>query len=450
MAQEMKEQMRTEDGAVSDAPEIQTQLDRLEALAAGADGLGLDRVTRLLSRLGHPERALPPVFHVAGTNGKGSTCAFLRAALELDGRKVHVYTSPHLVRFNERIRVGGRLIDDALLADLLEEVLDVSQDIGPSFFEATTAAAFLAFSRNPADACIIEVGLGGRLDATNVVPAPVSTGIAQLGLDHQSFLGADEVSIAREKAGISKPGVPLITMGYDAEVARAVAATAVVAGAQLLPFGAAWKAAALEDHVSYQDRDGSLALSMPALAGPHQPMNAALATAMLRHQNAVRVSAEALEYGPLMVEWPARLQRIERGPVHDALGGRGREVWLDGGHNPAAGKALAQHLARLPSSTRRSTLILGMLSSKDPVAFVSTLVDHVDAVHLVPIPGQNCHDPLGMAARLAPLGIAISAHHAIESAMDAARLRPAGHSIIIAGSLHLAGHILKANHQPPR
>lgn len=204
------------DHAISTDPAVQAQLDRLWALSPGADVLGLERITRLLDRLGNPQDALPPVFHVAGTNGKGSTCAFLRAAIEAAGHDVHVFSSPHLVRFNERIRIAGKLIDDASLADLLAEVLDHADGIGASFFEITTAAAFLAFARAPAAATIVEVGLGGRLDATNVIRRPAVTGIAALGMDHEAFLGNHLVDIAGEKAGIAKAGVPLVTMNYSA------------------------------------------------------------------------------------------------------------------------------------------------------------------------------------------------------------------------------------------
>ena len=225
------------DRAVSDDPAVQRQLDRLATLSPGVDTLGLERISALCARLGNPERALPPVFHVAGTNGKGSTCAFLRAAIEASGLKVHVYTSPHLVRFNERIRIAGGLIDDAALADQLEEVLDSADGISPSFFEATTAAAFLAFTRNAADAAIIEVGLGGRLDATNVVPAPVACGIAQLGLDHQAFLGNRLDDIAAEKAGIAKSGAPLVTQQYPDRIAARIAEAAAAARAGAEVFG---------------------------------------------------------------------------------------------------------------------------------------------------------------------------------------------------------------------
>ena len=226
------------DHATSTDPAVQQQLDRLWSLSPGADILGLDRITTLLARLGDPHLALPPVFHVAGTNGKGSTCAFLRAGLEAAGHDVHVFSSPHLVRFNERIRIAGRLIDDAALASLLSEVLDAAGDgadgIGASFFEVTTAAAFLAFARIPATAAIVEVGLGGRLDATNVIPRPAVTGIAALGMDHEAFLGTRIVDIAGEKAGIAKPGVPLVTMNYPAPCRARVAAVAAAAGAPVV------------------------------------------------------------------------------------------------------------------------------------------------------------------------------------------------------------------------
>src|SRR4051812_37270143 len=241
------------DRAVSDDPRVQRQLDRLSLLSPGGDTLGLERITALLERLGNPERALPPVLHVAGTNGKGSTCAFLRAAIEAAGLKAHVYTSPHLVRFNERIRIAGRLIDDDLLADLLEEALDAAEGIEPSFFEATTAAAFVAFARAPADACIVEVGLGGRLDATNVIPAPAVCGIAQLGLDHQQFLGDRIEDVAAEKAGIAKAGVPLVTQHYPDRLANRIGEAAQKVEAKWMPRGSNWDAAVYQDKLHYRD-----------------------------------------------------------------------------------------------------------------------------------------------------------------------------------------------------
>ena len=251
--------------------------------------------SELLARLGHPERQLPPVFHVAGTNGKGSTCAFLRAALEAAGHRVHVFTSPHLVRFNERIRLGGRLIEDVQLAALLEEVLDASDGIGPSFFEATAAAAFLAFARTPADALVLEVGMGGRLDATNVVAQPAVTGIAALGLDHQQWLGDDLADIAAEKAGIAKANVPLVTLAHPSKAAARVRAIAARVGAPLFVQGDAWDSGIANGRLRYRDGTGTLDLPLPALPGPHQADNAALAIAMLRHQQALAIPAETLE-----------------------------------------------------------------------------------------------------------------------------------------------------------
>ncbi|MBN8839395.1 MAG: bifunctional folylpolyglutamate synthase/dihydrofolate synthase, partial [Sphingomonadales bacterium] len=266
------------DHAVSTDPAVQAQLDRLWSLSPGADVLGLGRITELLARVGNPQLRLPPVIHVAGTNGKGSTCAFLRAALEAAGLSVHAYSSPHLVRFNERIRVAGRLIDDTALAPLLAEVLDVGGDIGASFFEVTTAAAFLAFARTPADACVIEVGLGGRLDATNVIPQPAICGIAALGIDHEAFLLAEEAGtpsapldrIGFEKAGIAKAGVPLITQLYPRSVAATIAAVATARGAPLIARGSGWDVTANGSARDYRDSRGELTLPVPTLSGPYQ------------------------------------------------------------------------------------------------------------------------------------------------------------------------------------
>ena len=258
------------DHAVSSAPAVQAQLDRLWTLSPGADILGLERITALLARLGDPQHRLPPVLHVAGTNGKGSTCAFLRSAIEVAGLTCHVYTSPHLVRFNERIRLAGRLIEDDALAALLDEVLDHSGDIGASFFEVTTAAAFLAFSRTPADACVIEVGLGGRLDATNVIANPIVTGIAQLGMDHQSFLGDTAEEIAGEKAGIAKRGVPLVTMRYPESITARVAQIAITNGARVSAAGSDWRFAVEGDRLIYSDAAGRIETPLPTMAGPHQ------------------------------------------------------------------------------------------------------------------------------------------------------------------------------------
>jgi dihydrofolate synthase/folylpolyglutamate synthase len=305
------------------------------------------------------------VLHVAGTNGKGSTCAFLRAALEASDRTVHLFTSPHLVRFNERIRVAGRLIEDQALAGLLEQVLRVSDDIEPSFFEVATAAAFLAFARTPADACIVEVGLGGRLDATNVLERPLVCGIASLGVDHQQFLGHRLAGIAAEKAGIAKAGVPLVTQLYPPAIARQIGAVADEAGAVWFPRGGDWNATVSSGKFRYRDKAGSLDLPLPRLPGRHQAMNAALAVAMLRHENRLELSPGALSAAMGWADWPARLQRLSPGPLTKLLP-KASELWIDGGHNPAAARAIAVYARKYMTGDLPLTLVFASLANKDP------------------------------------------------------------------------------------
>ena len=289
------------DHATSDSPAVQAQLDRLMALSPGRDILGLERISEICARLGNPQDALPPVFHVAGTNGKGSTCAFLRAAIEAAGLTCHVYSSPHLVRFNERIRISGKLISDELLAELLAEVLAISEDLNASFFEVTTAAAFLAFARNPTDACVIEVGLGGRLDATNVIRSPAACGIASLGIDHEAFLLAPEEGvpeapldrIAFEKAGIAKQDTPLVTQKYAPSMQLEIAKQAMKAGAVLKDRGAAWDATVYQGQLHYVDDAGKVTLPLPRMPGAHQADNAALAIAMAVSRSAAATASTA-------------------------------------------------------------------------------------------------------------------------------------------------------------
>ncbi|MBY0519329.1 MAG: bifunctional folylpolyglutamate synthase/dihydrofolate synthase, partial [Sphingomonas sp.] len=370
------------DFAHSQGPAVQAQLDRLWALSPGADILGLDRITALLAQIGDPHLALPPVLHVAGTNGKGSTCAFLRAAIEAAGLSCHVYTSPHLVRFNERIRLSGRLIEDEALAALLADVLDAAGDIGASFFEVTTAAAFLAFARNPADACVIEVGLGGRLDATNVIAAPIATGIAQLGLDHQSFLGNTIEEIAGEKAGIAKHGVPLVTMRYPPTVTARVAAVAAAAGAPVSALGTGWQLNTGEG-VRYEDARGVVDTGVPRLAGPHQRENLALAIAMLRHQRVLSIPPAAYRAAAEWAEWPARMQRLVPGPLADLLP-PGSALWLDGGHNPAAAASVSAAL-RGRAGESPVHLIVGMLANKEPRGLIAPFASFTRSLQAVPI-----------------------------------------------------------------
>lgn len=440
------------DHAISSSPDVQLQLDRLMALGPGADILGLDRITRLLERLGNPHRDLPPVFHVAGTNGKGSTCAFLRAALEADGKRVHVYSSPHLVRFNERIRVAGRLIDDTALAALLEEVLDRGGDIGASFFEVTTAAAFLHFARTPADACVIEVGLGGRLDATNVIAAPAACGIAQLGMDHEAFLGSSLTGIAREKAGIAKAGRPLIASAYSTELAQSVAQVAAERGARLFAAPESWGHSVAEDGLHYHDRSGTLTLPLPALSGAHQYANLALANAMLRHQDRVAVSLQALSDAATRVRWPARMQRLRPGPLTELLA-PGSALWLDGGHNAAAGAAVAQALRAIRDEApgRPVHLVIGMLANKDPHGLLAPLAPLADAITAVPVPGHAHHTPELLSEIVAAHGVRqVDTAQNIPAALTAIGVQSRQPVLtLILGSLYLAGEVLATNGEVP-
>ena len=441
------------DHANSDSPAVQAQLDRLAALSPGRDTLGLERITALCARLGNPQDRLPPVFHVAGTNGKGSTCAFLRASVEAAGLTAHVYTSPHLVRFNERIRVAGKLITDDALAALLAEVLNHAEGLGPSFFEVTTAAAFLAFSRAPADACIIEVGLGGRLDATNIIAKPAVCGIASLGIDHEAFLLAPEAGIdpamapldriAFEKAGIAKAETPLVCQKYAPSMLQQVAAQAMRAGAILIDRGADWDATVYDGRLHYRDAAGKISLPLPRMAGPHQADNAALAIAMLRHQSALDVSESAMAAAMEWAKWPARLQRLGPGflTAHlPPLAG----IWLDGGHNMDAGLALEKHFHDVPDASVH--LVIGMLANKDPAAIIAPILPKLASIHAVPVRGHDHHSPDAFAA--ATGGLPVTA--AIDAAAALAAIVPKrSDSILITGSLYLAGEVLKLNGEEP-
>jgi dihydrofolate synthase/folylpolyglutamate synthase len=439
------------DRAISDSPAVQAQLERLAALSPGADTLGLERISTLLARLGNPERSLPPVLHVAGTNGKGSTCAFLRAAIEAAGLSAHVYTSPHLVRFNERIRIAGSLIGDEALAALLAETLDAAGDMEISFFEATTAAAFLAFSRTPADACIVEVGLGGRLDATNVIPAPAVCGIAQLGLDHQAFLGDRIELIASEKAGIAKAGVPLLTQHYPPPVADRIGEAASNAGADWLPRGGRWDATVYQKQLHYRDAAGTLDLPLPRLHGSHQAMNAALAVAMLRHQQALRVPEVALKAAMGWADWPARLQRLAAGPLH-ALLPKDSELWLDGGHNPSAARAVADFFRAYVPADRPFHIVFGLLANKDVGGVLKPFQGRSVTFHPIPVAAHEHHAPADLARAAGENGLSAVPAGGVEEALSwiarhADRARPP--IVLVFGSLYLAGEILRKNEQAP-
>jgi len=403
------------DFARSAHPGVQAQLDRLAMLLPAGDRLGLERITALLDRLGGPQDRLPPVFHVAGTNGKGSTVAFLRAALEAAGYEAHVFTSPHLVRFNERIRVAGRLIDDEPLAALLTEVIDAGGGIEPSFFEVATAAALLAFARTPADACILEVGLGGRLDSTNVIDRPAVTGIASIALDHQQFLGSTLAEIGAEKAGIAKRDVPLVSLTQPAEAEAAIAKVAAERGATLLLEGRDWTV------------DANL---KPGLAGPHQRRNAGLAWAMLSAQDKLGVPRATFAKAIATVRWPARFQRLQQGPLVGDIA-----TWVDGAHNPGAAAALADALAE----TGAMHIVLGILANKDADAIIEALRPQALSFTFVPVPDHDHHEPDDLARRFGG--------RAAASLQDALANLPAPR--LIAGSLYVAGDALAANGEVP-
>jgi dihydrofolate synthase/folylpolyglutamate synthase len=443
------------DHAISSDPAVQAQLDRLTMLSPGKDVLGLTRIAALLERLGNPHLNLPPVFHVSGTNGKGSTCAFLRGAIEAAGMTTHVYSSPHLVRFNERIRVAGKLIDDASLSALLSEVLDHAEGLEASFFEVTTAVAFCAFARTPADACIVEVGLGGRLDATNVLTQPVACGIASLGLDHEGFLLAAEDGvpdmpplnrIAFEKAGIAKPGSPLLTQKYSASMANIVATQASLHNAPLHARGEGWDAAVYDGRLHYRDATGKLNLPLPRMIGAHQADNAALAIAMLRHQNAIHIPEAALAAAMEWTRWPARMQTLSAGPLTDKLP-TGSTVWLDGGHNPDAGAAIAKTLEDGPPVH----VIIGMLMNKDALGFLTPFAHKIESLFAVPIAGHEHHDPKDLCDWAQNSLKITKARHAnsVTDAIEQLAARQASAHILICGSLYLAGEVLRLNDQSP-
>lgn len=430
-------------------------LDRLRGLHPKVIDLSLGRVHRLLGALGHPERGLAPVIHVAGTNGKGSTVAFLRAFLEAAGHRVHVYTSPHLVRFHERIRIGapggGRLIDDDALVAILEECEAANGGEPITYFEITTVAAFLAFARAPADVVLLETGLGGRLDATNVVDRPAVTAITRISMDHMQFLGDTIEAIAAEKAGIMKPGVPVVVAPQPvASVSATLANRAAAVGAPLIAHGDGWRAVATEDGFRFQSARRGLDLPLPGLAGSHQIINAGLAIACLDQLRAVEVDDRAVLKGLSGVEWPARMQSLTRGPLVEGLPA-GWDLWLDGGHNDSAGEVVAAELARWRAADpdRPVVAIFGMLESKRPEDFLRPLAPHVTAVRGIAIPegeaSLSAEAAADAARRVGIVDVAPAAD--VQAALNSLILK-AGRPcrVLICGSLYLAGAVLR-NHR---
>lgn len=448
----MKRPPITGDGARSDDPELDELLQKTQTLQPSRTEQSLAPMREILEKLGNPHKDLPPLFHVAGTNGKGSVTAYLRAALESGGKQVHVYTSPHLVRFNERIRLGGRLIEDAPLKALLSEVLGVNNGQPLSFFEMTTAAALLAFSRQPADALVMEVGLGGRFDSTNVVDRPAVCGITQLGLDHQDWLGRTITDIAYQKAGIAKEGVPLVTARFPPKVTHAVGSAAAERGAPLIQRGSEWDATFLKGALHYRDRFGELELQAPRLGGRHQHDNAALAVAMLRHQDVVSLPDAVLRAAPRWAEWPARLQRLDSGALGSMLP-EGSELYLDGGHNPAAARVIADFLKRRNREDKRPLyLILGMIEGKDTEGFLKPLAPFAEQLFALPVPDHKTQSPSELARISETHGVPSAAVGTLESALSAVTEKAdtlAPPRVLICGSLYLAGAVLKANGTPP-
>jgi dihydrofolate synthase/folylpolyglutamate synthase len=429
-------------------------LARLLALHPKRIDLSLDRIERLLAALDHPERRLPPVIHVAGTNGKGSTIAFMRAILEAAGQRVHAYTSPNLVRLNERFRLGqsggGKFVGDAELGAVLAECEAKNGDAPITVFEIETAAAFVLFSRHPADVLLLEVGLGGRLDATNVVERPLASVITRLSLDHREFLGDTLSAIASEKAGILKRDVPAVVTSQAREALAVIERQAARLHAPLSIAGEDWTATEERGGLVYQDGNGLLDLPAPKLYGRHQFENAGAAVAALR-VSGLKIPSAAFEAGMTRVEWPARMQRLSHGRLAD-LAPPDSELWLDGGHNADGGQAIAAALADLEERVSRPlVLIIGMLATKDSAGFLKNFAGLARRVIAVPIHQDKAVPAMALAEVAGQVGIPALARDDIESAIDVAGkldLHPAPR-ILITGSLYLAGEVLAANGTPP-
>jgi dihydrofolate synthase / folylpolyglutamate synthase len=418
-------------------------LERLGQLHPKLIDLSLGRIERLLAALGDPQDRLPPIVHVAGTNGKGSTVATLRACLEAGGWRVHTYTSPHLVRFHERIRLAGALIDEDALLAVLEECEAANQGSPITFFEITTAAAFLAFARTPADTLLLETGLGGRLDATNAIRRPAVAAITPISLDHQAFLGDTIAAIASEKAGILKKGAPAVIGPQLPEATAILAARAAAVGAPLFRFGQEWRCQPRAEGMHYRGPRWQFDLPLPALCGAHQIVNAGTAIACLEQLLDLPVTGRAIAAGLRQIEWPGRLQRLTRGALVAALPA-GWELWLDGGHNPGAGAVLADMAASWRD--RSLYLVVGMLKSKDASGFLAPLAEHAKGLSAVTIPHEaNPLPAQAIAAAARSVGLpAQIADSVLAAVRDLAKPGVTGR-ILICGSLHFAGTVLAEN-----
>ncbi len=413
--------------------------------------LSLERIAILLERLGAPHRNLPPVIHVAGTNGKGSTVAFMRAMLEADGRRVHTYTSPHLVDFNERIRLArapgvSSDISEAELVDTLSRVIEANAGDPMTFFEMTTAAAFLAFAEIPADVVLLEVGLGGRLDATNLIARPAVSVITPISLDHTELLAATEPEIAVEKAGILKAEVPAVIAPQSSEVLEVLERIGQERGAKLHVWGRDFDAFEQSGRLVYQDENRVLDARLPELLGRHQIINAGLAIAALIHADLPDpVSEKALDQGLAAARWPARMSRLNSGSLAQ-MTGDATEIWLDGGHNPAAGTVLAQYLAELEERAPKPTfLIVGMMQKKDVAGFIKPFQDLAREVLAVPILGHESGalEVGELADRISAAGLPVcEAAGVLDALRQIIAVEPGEKRILICGSLYLAGNVL--------
>lgn len=414
-------------------------LTRMMELHPKLMDLTLGRVWRLLEALDNPQNELPPVIHLAGTNGKGSTQAMIRAGIEGMGKSVHAYTSPHLARFHERIRLAGELISEPHLTEILDECYAKNGGETITYFEITTVAGLLAFARTPADYTLLEVGLGGRLDATNVIDTPELTVITPISIDHEQFLGDTLTKIATEKAGIIKRGVPCVVGPQPDEVMEVIEATAARLGAPLIAQGQTWHAYEEHGRLVFQDERGLLDLPLPALLGAHQIQNAGAALAVLRYLGADDTACEAAMTD---AQWPARMQRLKSGPLVDSA--LQAELWLDGGHNAAAGLALADVLAKLPK--RPTHLICGMLNTKDVTGYMAPLAKYADSLTAISIPDEvNTLPAEDTSAAAAKLGLTTTTANSAAAALATITDREPQARVLICGSLYLAGAILREN-----
>ena len=425
-----------------------TVIARLRALHPNLIDLSTTRIERLLDALGRPQDRLPTVIHVAGTNGKGSTIAFLRAIFEAAGLTAHVYTSPHLVRYAERIRVAGKLITDEALSALIDEVEAANGGRPISFFEIGAALTFLAFSRTPADVTLVEVGLGGRFDATNVFAAPALSVITPVDYDHLEFLGPELENIAWEKAGVIKPGRPVVVAQQREEALTQIETEAHKCAAPMLLMGRDFDAFSERGRLMVQMPDRLLDLAAPSLFGAHQFANAGLAVAAALTLNDPRITEDALSRGVASAIWPGRFQRLRTGPLGELATAKGTDLWLYGAHNPHGAVGLAQAIAALSARDGRPVaLIVGMLARKNAAGFFAALVDCGAQILTVPFSGPTASDPNDLAALASECGLDATVAQSVEAALDQILATPTPPHVVICGSLHFVGDILAMSPQ---